>query len=152
MPYFTREPYAERERRAPAAPPAAPPAAREDFLALAQAALSYPQGTDKEAPFKVRAPVRPGGRGVMTLELVLEGEGPPAAVTLSAGDLLGPAMRIPAASVRVAPAAVTLSPGTATLVDVTIDVPKEALPGRYAGAIMLAGAETRAIAIETEIR
>jgi hypothetical protein len=148
MPYFKRRPYAEREARASDPPPAA----REDFLALARAALSGTESADAQVPFRVRGPIRPGGSGAMTLELALEADGPPVAVTLSAGDLLGSAMRIPAPSVRILPPTVTLSPGATIPVDVTIDVPKDTLPGLYAGTVMLAGAEARAIAIEAEIR
>jgi hypothetical protein len=148
MPYFTRRPYTERNP--PAASPAAAPAPREDFLGLAQAVLTPREVA--EAPFKLRGPVRPGGRGTMTLELLLDAGDAPAPVRLSAGELVGPAMGvIPASLVRVTPAAFTLAPGAATPVEVTVEVPRDALPGRYAGAITLNGAESRILPIEADV-
>lgn len=146
MPYFTRRPYAET-----ATVPAAPPGAPTDFLALARDALSPAAGTPVRQPLRVRAPIRPGGSGAMTLDLALEEAGSPVAVSLSASDLVGPAGRIPAAAIRIAPASLTLSPDGAAPVEVTVHAPAQASPGRYAGTLVVTGDERLVLPIEAVV-
>lgn len=136
MPYFKRMSYAE----AKALREGARPEPTVDVLALARDVLATETG-DGAPPLRLRAPLRPGTRGRMAIDLSLEPGVPSLTVSLVASDLVGPAGRIPASLVSIAPATMTLQPGVGTAVEVSIEAPASIQPGSYTGTLSLSGDE-----------
>jgi len=152
MPYFTRKSFADTLAEAGAAAVPAPTGAAPSIMALADGILAE-EATDgvRTGPFRVRAPVRPGETGTMTLGLAGEGPGQ-LALRLTPDDLVGPGgAHIPARNVALSASEIELAPGAERDLTVTISVPADSRPGLYAGQIAGGGAVPLVAAIEVEV-
>jgi hypothetical protein len=147
VPYFKRRLYFETN----APQPTERYSEEIGFLQVARDVLSLEAG-EAAGPFRLCGPLQPGSRGVMVLDLALDKGGPPLAVSLTAGDLVGPASRIPADLVRISPSTITLFPDASAEVEVTVSAPRDARPGVHAGTISGTGDEAFIVVLEAEVR
>ncbi|RBP09034.1 hypothetical protein DFR50_1233 [Roseiarcus fermentans] len=145
MPYFVRQPYASAEARQPAG---ARPEER-DVLDIARDVLA--SASASKPRFRIRAPLRPGEKGEMVLELTAEG-GSPLKVSVSAGDLVGRRARIPAEATAVVPSSLTVPAGGSADVKITVAPPPGAAPGLYAGTLTVTGDDAFSAPFEVEVR
>ena len=132
MPYFIREPYAAPLRKAETGE-------MPDILALADQVLALETGLPGAAPFRIRAPLRPGSIG--SLVLGCSAEQAPVAIRFAVSDLTGPGGMIASQCLNVDPPDLALAPGEAADVTVSIAVPAEAMPGLYQGRLTSAGSD-----------
>jgi hypothetical protein len=147
LPYFIRRPYAEvMALRQPKNP-----ADEVDLLDLAKNVLSMETGPAVDGPFRLRRPLQPGDSGTMILELMVDEGTASVTISLAASNLIGPGSRIAAESVRISPSTISLSTGVPAEVTVTVQVPPDARPGLYTGALSATGDDTFAIGIQAEI-
>jgi hypothetical protein len=147
LPYFIRRPYAETSAlRQPESP-----ADEVDLLDLAKNVLSVETGRAVEGQFRLRGRLQPGDSGTMVLELALDEGTTSVTISLTASDLAGPGLPIPAESVQICPSTLTLFAGASAEVTVTVLAPPDARPGLYAGILSATGDETFAIGIQAEV-
>jgi hypothetical protein len=146
VPYFERRPYSETNLPHPAGRDAK----EIGFLKSAHDVLSLESG-EAAGRFRIGGAIRPGGCGRMVLDLALDKNGPPLAISLTASDLVGPVSQIPAHSARVSPSTLTLLPGASAEVGVTVCVPPDAAPGVYSGSLSASGDEVFTVVFEAEV-
>src|SRR5438874_2400845 len=97
------------------------------------------------------AAAKPGDRGAMVLELALDEDTPSVTISLTASDLVGPGLRIPAEAVQICPSALTLFAGASAEVTVTVLAPPDARPGLYAGILSATGDDIFTIGVQAEV-
>jgi hypothetical protein len=145
VPYFVRQPYV-----APASAPRQPEDSA-DILELAKSVLAREAGDREKPPFRIREPLRPGGRGAMVLELALDAGSPARTISLVASDLSRAGSRIASDSIRICPSTLTLRTGVPVDIRVTVSAPPGVQPGRYDGTISAAGDDSFAIPFQVEV-
>jgi hypothetical protein len=146
VPYFVRKPFAQAE----ALQVTQARHEESDVLALAQEVLAWDNRA--KSRFRIRHPLRPGQRGVMVLDLILEKCAPPLRVSLSANDLVADRARIPSHCIEIVPSTLTVSAAASAEVAVTILTPLDTRPGLYAGTISVTGEDNFSVSIEAEVR
>ncbi len=146
MPYFVRQPYAQRQ-----APQCTKTRSDEpDILALASSVLASAGGA--EGRLRIREPLRPGEQGAMVLDLALEKGAPPLTVRLSASDLVEDNRRIGSDAIRIAPSILTVPARASAEVTVTVQAPLDAQPGLYTGTLSVAGDENFSASFQVQVR
>lgn len=148
MPYFIRQPYGT----ASAPRETDDGSAGIDILEVAKDVLAFETGDGEKRRFRIRGPLRPGGQGVMVLELALHEGSPVRTINLAASDLVGARSRIASDSIRISPSTLTLPPDVPADITVMVQAPAEARPGLYAGTVFATGDESFVVPFQVEVR